>query len=75
MDSRLSSAFLDGYINAGGEFSQRRLAQWVAWHLLRLSHHPFRDRTPGWPDQTRAMVARAMQLAQAETTTQQIAMV
>lgn len=68
MGSRLSGAFLEGYRQAGGEYCDRQLAHWVAWHLLKLSHHPFRDRTPGWPQQTRAMVARALALLQAETT-------
>lgn len=61
-ESRTHSAFLDGYLEEGGGFSERRLAQWMAWHLFRLSHHPFRDRAPGWPDQVRAMLGRARQL-------------
>lgn len=75
MDSGIAEAFLDGYRKAGGEFSQDRLEQWVAWHLLRLSHHPFRDRSPDWPDQTHAMVARALQLLQTQSNQQMTAMV
>ena len=66
-------SFLEGYRDAGGHFSERRLSHWMAWHLLRLSHHPFRDRLPDWPDRTRAMVRRAARLLREESPTAQIA--
>ena len=66
-------AFLGGYVEAGGGYSEAQLCRWTAWHLLRLSHHPFRDRVPDWADQTRLMLSRAAQLLDAHALPQLIA--
>lgn len=60
--SHLGQSMLDGYVEAGGRYDERQLAGWTALSLLRLAHHPFRDRLPNWPDCMRAVVARTQAL-------------
>ncbi len=64
-NSSLSNAFLDGYVEAGGQFDEQQLAGWTALHLFRLSHHPFRDRAKDWPNQTHSILRRAGELIRA----------
>lgn len=54
-----SAAFLAGYAEAGGHFEEEQLPGWIALHLLRLSHNPFRDRSPDWPNQTAKILQKA----------------
>jgi len=61
----LSSAFLDGYIEAGGQFDEQQLAGWTALYLFRLSHRPFRDRDKDWPGQTNEILRRVGELLRA----------
>ena len=63
--SRLSNAFLDGYVEAGGQFHEQQLAGWTALYLFRLSLHPFRDRAMDWPGQTHAILRRVGELLRA----------
>ncbi len=52
-------ALLDGYDDAGGVWSPRRLELRLADALLRLAPHAFRHRHPRWPSLTRALIDRS----------------
>lgn len=56
---QLSEALQKGYAEQGGRYADADLAIWTALALFQLSHHPFRDRSSNWPDQTRAILRKS----------------
>ena len=61
------SAFLNGY-TTHREVEPHLLKSYCAWALLCLANEPFRTRSPNWPTQIEALLARAEQfLAQADS--------
>lgn len=55
----LAETLLQGYSNGGGRIMPREHAIWTAVSLFGLCHHPFRDRSPEWPDRTHEILSRA----------------
>lgn len=55
----LTGALLDGYRACTGRPVPSRVRLYTAAGLLRLAHHPFRQREPDWPARTEAITDRA----------------
>lgn len=70
MVKRAEAALLDSYRSAtSGRWNPRDVQPYIAFNLFQLSHHPFRDRKPDWPEQTAALLAQCNQLLSPGETT------
>lgn len=52
----------DGYLDAGGRFTQSGMAAWAAFRLFNSSVDPFRDRSPEWAADMSWHLSRAKEL-------------
>ena len=52
----------EGYLDAGGRFSQAAVDAWAAYRLFNSSVDPFRDRSPDWAADMTWRLGRAQQL-------------
>ena len=54
----------EGYLDAGGRFTQAAVDAWAAYRLFNSSVDPFRDRSPEWAADMSWHLARAKELIQ-----------
>ncbi len=52
LDLPVTAALLAGYTDGHGSFSERRVRDWVALHVLRRLNEPFRACSPHWREST-----------------------
>jgi len=57
-------ALRDGYRAIAPSTALEALDMHTALNLYKLAPHPFRDRSPDWPEQTRRLLSRCRQLMQ-----------
>lgn len=61
---RAGRALRNGYLDAIPGADLGSLDPYTAFNLFKLTPHPFRDRSPDWPQQTRRLLHRCRQLLQ-----------
>ena len=59
---RARECLLQGYLSADPAYEPNTLDKLTALNLFQLTHHPFRDRRPNWPEQTDRLLDRCEQL-------------
>jgi hypothetical protein len=57
-----SALLAEGYLDAGGRFSQSAVDAWAAYRLFNSSVDPFRDRSPEWAADMSWHLSRAKEL-------------
>ncbi|MBD1544412.1 aminoglycoside phosphotransferase family protein [Arthrobacter sp. IA7] len=57
-----TAGLMDGYLQAGGRFTQSGVDAWAAFRLFNSSIDPFRDRSPEWAADMSWHLSRAKEL-------------
>ena len=57
-----TAGLMDGYLQAGGRFTQSGVDAWAAFRLFNSSVDPFRDRSPEWAADMSWHLSRAKEL-------------
>jgi aminoglycoside phosphotransferase (APT) family kinase protein len=57
-----TARLIEGYVGAGGRFSQTAVDAWAAFRLFNNSVEPFRNRSPEWAAGMSWHLNRAMEL-------------